>query len=177
MIPNKEEPAANDHRPITCLNTLYKAITSLIDELLKEHEAAHQLMQIDQKGCKQGSMGCIDNLLMDKAILEDAQFNRKNLTCDVKKAFDSVSHKCLELCLEHHGLPAKLTAFIKTIVKKWTITLEVTTENGKNKIGPISLHRGILQGDSFCVRLFTMCLNQISWSFRNNQVYTLTNVP
>ena len=68
MIPNKEEPAAKDHRPITCLNTLYKAITSVIDELLKEHEATHQLMQIDQKGWKQGSMGCIDNLLMDKAI-------------------------------------------------------------------------------------------------------------
>ena len=46
----------------------------MIDELLKEHEAAHQ---IDQNGCKQGSMGCIDNLLMDKAKLEDPQFNRK----------------------------------------------------------------------------------------------------
>ena len=49
MIPKKEEPAAKDHRPITCLNTLYKAITSVIDELLKEHEAAHQLMQIVKK--------------------------------------------------------------------------------------------------------------------------------
>ena len=180
MIPKKEEPAAKDHRPITCLNTLYKAITSVIDELLKEHEATHQLMQIDQKGCKQGSMGCIDHLLMDKAILEDAQFNRKNITCvwvDVKKAFDSVSHKWLELCLEHHGLPIKLTAFVKNIIKKWEITLEVTTKDGKDKIGPIPLHRGILQGDSFCVRLFTMRLNPISWSFRNNQGYTLTKLP
>ena len=41
----------------------------------------------------------------------------------------------------------------------------------------MSLHRGILQGDSFCVRLFTMCLNPISWSLRNNQGYTLTKVP
>ena len=71
----------------------------------------------------------------------------KDITCvwlDVKKALDSVSHKWLELCLEHHGLLAKLTAFIKTIVKNWKITLEVTTENGKKKIGPIFLHRGIL---------------------------------
>ena len=137
MIPKKEEPAAKYHRPITCLNTLYKAMTSVIDELLKEHEATHQLMQINQKGCKQGSMGCTDNLLMDIAILEDAQFNRKNITCvcvDVKKAFDSVSHKWLELCLEHHGLPTKLTAFIKNIIKKWEITLEVTTKDGKDKI-------------------------------------------
>ena len=38
-------------------------------------------------------MGCIDNLLMDKAILEDAQFNRKNIPyvwVDEKKALDSV---------------------------------------------------------------------------------------
>ena len=40
----------------------------MIDELLKEHEATQQLMQIDQKGWKQGSLGCVDNLLMDKAI-------------------------------------------------------------------------------------------------------------
>ena len=49
----------------------------MIAELLKEHEAAHQLMQIHQKGCKQGSMGCIGNRTMDKPILEDPQFNRK----------------------------------------------------------------------------------------------------
>ena len=175
MIPKKEEPTTKDHRPIICLNTLYKAITSVIDELLKEHKATKQLMKIDQKGCKQGSMGCIDNL-MDKAILEDAQGNRKNITCvwiDVKKAFDSVSLKWLELCQKHHGLPTKLTAFIKNIIKKWEIALEVKTKDGKDKIGPISLHRRILQGDSFCVRLFTTCLNPISWSLRNSQGYTL----
>ena len=152
MIPKKEEPAAKDHRPITCLNTLYKAITAVIDELLKEHEATHQLMQIDQKDCKQGSIGCIDNLLMHKAILEDAQFDRKNITSvwvDVKNAFDSVSHKWLELCLEHHRLPTKLTAFIKKIIEKWEITLEVTIKDGKDKIGPIPLHRGILATRGF----------------------------
>ena len=70
MIPKKEEPTTKDHRPITRLNTLYKAITSVIDELQKEHEATKQLMKIDQNGWEQGSMGCIDNLV-DKAILED----------------------------------------------------------------------------------------------------------
>ena len=107
MNPKKEEPAAKDHWLITCSKTQYKAITSVIDELLKEHEATHQLMKIDQKGCNQGYMGCIDDLLMDKSRLEDAQLNRKSISCvwvDVKKAFDSVSQKWLELCLEHHGL-------------------------------------------------------------------------
>ena len=42
-------------------------------------------------------MGTIDKLLIDKMILEDAHFYKKNLFCtwvDVKKAFDSVSHQC-----------------------------------------------------------------------------------
>jgi len=46
-----------------------------------------------------GSMGCIDNLLIDKAILEDATKNNKNLSCiwiELKKAFDSVSHRSPE---------------------------------------------------------------------------------
>lgn len=70
------------------INTLYKAITSVTDELLKEHKTTDQLMEIDQKGCKQGSMGCIDYRVMDKAIPEDAQSNRKKIICvwvDVKK--------------------------------------------------------------------------------------------
>ena len=61
----------------------------MIDELLKEHEAAHQ---IDQNGCKQGSMGCIDNLLMDKAKLEDAQQEKHHLCMGRRKELVSV-HK------------------------------------------------------------------------------------
>ena len=179
MIPKKESPSAKDHRPITCLNTTYKAITSVINDMLNKHEERHQLMQVDQRGCKHGSMGCIDNLLIDKAILEDAQSNRKNISCvwvDVKKAFDSVSYAWLECCLHHYGLPTKITALIKNIMKNWKITLDVQTKDGRAKIGPITLNRGILQGDSFCVRLFTMCLNPIAWNLRNNEGYVLTKL-
>lgn len=54
-------------------------------------------MQIDERRGKAKSMGTIDKLLIDKMILEDAHFYKKNLFCiwvDVKKAFDSVSHQC-----------------------------------------------------------------------------------
>lgn len=35
MIPKKDKPSASDYRPITCLNTLYKLITSVIDRFLQ----------------------------------------------------------------------------------------------------------------------------------------------
>lgn len=56
-----------------------------------------------------GSMGCIDNLLIDKAILEDHTKNNKNLSStwiDVEKAFDSVSHVWLIEVLKMHQLKA-----------------------------------------------------------------------
>ena len=88
MIPKKDNSSVAYHRPITCLNTLYKLITSVIDHQLQEHEDKNNLIQIDKRGGKAKSMGTIDNLLIDKMILENAHFHKKNLSCiwvDVKE--------------------------------------------------------------------------------------------
>ena len=77
MIKKPENPAPQNHRPITCLNNIYRVVTSVINEVLKSHEKFQQLVQSDQRGSKPGSMGCIGNLLREKAILEDAKRNRK----------------------------------------------------------------------------------------------------
>ena len=87
-------------------------------------------MQIDQRGCTTGSMGWVDNLLIDKAVLEDAQFGRKNLSytwIDVKKAFDSINHNWLKFCLQIHSIPTKIAQFISNTIKHWKITQEVKT--------------------------------------------------
>lgn len=60
-----------------------------------------------------------------------------------------------------HGINADLVHLIKSIMKTWNINLEVTTNKVKETIGPIKVNRGILQGDSFCVRLFTLSLTQL----------------
>ena len=98
MIPKCKDPRANNHRQITCLNTSYKLITAVINHNLRKIEASQNMLQLDQRGGKPRPMGCTDNLLVDRMVLEDAQFNLKNLTCtwvDLKKAFDSVSHPWL----------------------------------------------------------------------------------
>lgn len=68
MIRKRDDPSASDHRPINCLNTLYRLITSVIDHQLPVHEDKYNLMQIDQRGGKIKSMGTVDNLLIDKMI-------------------------------------------------------------------------------------------------------------
>ena len=71
MIPKCKDPRAKDHRPITCLNTSYKLITAVINHNLRKIEASQNMLQLDQRGGKPRSMGCMDNLLVDRMVLED----------------------------------------------------------------------------------------------------------
>ena len=71
-----------------------------------------------------------------------------------------------------HNIPSKIINFIKNTVESWSIALEVKVKEG---IGPIQLKQGILQGDSFCVRLFTLCLNPIAWCLRSTEGYTYSH--
>ena len=168
LIPKTDNPGAADHRPITCPNATYKLITSIVNSELQHHESVHKYMLQDQRGGMPGSMGYIDNLLIDKAILEDATKNNKNLSCtwiNVKKAFDSVSHVWFIEVLKMHTMNEKIVAFVESVMRSWTITLHVRTSAGNynQEIGPLIIKRGILQGDAFCVKLFTLCLNPIAW--------------
>ena len=141
-----EESAANK-RPITCLNTMYKLFTKVIGTFLINHNMKHDLIQLDQRGGKARSLGSIDNLFIDKAVLEDCINNHKNLSCawyDVRKAYDSVSHQWILKCLEIHRVPNNLCDFIRRLIISWNITLEVRTDKGLEFIGPIDILRGIL---------------------------------
>ena len=117
-------------------------------------------------------MGCIDNLLIDKTVLEDASQFKKNLSCvwiDTKKAFDSVSHQWLIQVLNLHIINSRIISLIESIMRAWKITLEVITDQGPTQIDPIDINRGIPQGDSFSVQLFKVCLNSIAWYIRSTE--------
>ena len=49
----------------------------LINNKLQSHVFAYSLMQLDQRGEVKGSMVGVDNLLIHKAIIEDANKNRE----------------------------------------------------------------------------------------------------
>lgn len=120
---------------------MYKLIRSIVNTELQHHESVHKYMQLDQREGMPGSMGCIDNTLIDQAILEDDDTkNNKNLSStwiDVEKAFDSVSHVWLIEVLKMHKINEKLVAFLEDVMKIWTITLELRTSAGNQEIGPL----------------------------------------
>ena len=95
---------SENHRPITCLNTQYRWYTCCLLGQANRHLKDHRLMQSDQRGAKEKCGGSIDNLLIDRMVLQDAQRGRRNLSMawvDVAKAYDSADH--------HHWLIDMLT--------------------------------------------------------------------
>ena len=55
------------YRSITCLPTAYKCLTGILTEIIHNHLTQGGLLEAEQKGCKRGCYGTIDQLLLNKA--------------------------------------------------------------------------------------------------------------
>ena len=90
LIPKSEDTEnPKNYRPITCLPTMYKVLTSIITERAYTFLESNLLPKV-QKGCHRRSYGCKDQLLINKAILEEVRCKCRNLSTawiDYKKAF------------------------------------------------------------------------------------------
>ena len=82
LIPNFEDTRNSKiYRLITCLPSMYKALTSIITERAYIFVESNNLLPKVQKGCRRRSYGCKDQLLINKAILEKVRSkSRKHST-------------------------------------------------------------------------------------------------
>ena len=72
LIPkNDKTDQAKNYRPITCLSVLYKTLTSVIRQRIAGHLDQRNLMAPEQTGCRQGSFGAKNQLLINKLLTED----------------------------------------------------------------------------------------------------------
>jgi hypothetical protein len=61
LIPTTENTEnSKNYRPVTCLPTICKLITSIISRHMKKYMDSEKLMPKEQKGCNRGSKGCKD---------------------------------------------------------------------------------------------------------------------
>ena len=101
LLPKSDETEdPKNYRPITCLSTTYKLLTSILTEKTYSHLTDHGILPAEQKGCRRGSYGCKDQLLINKMIPEDCHKKKKNLSMtwiDYRKAFDSVPHSWIQV--------------------------------------------------------------------------------
>ena len=111
---NTENP--KNYRPVTCLPTMYKLISSVISRNMQKYVDDENLIQKEQKGCYRGSKGCKDQLLISKAIPQECKCRNKNLSMawiDYQKVFDRVPHSWIIKSLELIGINNKAILFTK----------------------------------------------------------------
>ena len=58
-----------NYRPVTCHSKTYKLLTSVLTDRTYSHLEQNYLFSIEQKGCRSGSYGCKDQLMINKMIL------------------------------------------------------------------------------------------------------------
>ena len=162
---SKDTENPKNYRPITCLSTLYKLLTSILAERTYKHMEQEDIFPIEQKGCRRGSYGTKDQLLINKMILENAHSKHRNLSTawiDYKKAFDSVPHAWIIRSLELFGISPVLIHFLKSCMSLWETDLHLSHSNGFLTSNCMQIKCGIFQGDSLSPLLFCLALIPLS---------------
>ena len=113
-----------------------------------------------QKAFRAGD-GVADSVWFIQAVIKHHQDNLRPLNVafvDVKKAFDSVSHQSMLVAAARLGVPAPFLGYIRELYSDAVTALRI----GPQRSAPISLGRGVRQGDPLSVHLFNavidMCL-------------------
>ena len=166
LLPEKEETwIPKNYRPIACLPTTFKILTSVITDMLYSHLEKEAIMTPEQKGGKKDCHGCKDQLMINNAILENCKKRKKDLWTawiDYKKAFDNVPHSWILKCLQMYKIHPVLIIFIKESVSQWKTNMTLVHQEGVLETGLIRIKTGIFQGDSLSSLLFTVSLYPLS---------------
>ena len=96
---------------------------------MMEHLKTNNIIPEEQKGGIADCYGCIDRLLINSMVLDDAKQRNKNISIawiDYKKTFDSIPHDWLIKSLEIHGFDDVLINFFKKGIEKRTTNLHIS---------------------------------------------------
>ena len=162
---NPNTHQAKNYRPIACLNTTYKLFTGILNIFVEDHCTSNNIITLEQAGGKKGSWGCIDQLLINKMVMDEVRTHRRNIFVmyfDYRKAFDSISHTWLFEALKLAKVPEEIINVIKNLTKKWSTKVGLQTKETISITDIIRYLTGLLQGDCLSLILFILCVNPLS---------------
>lgn len=160
---------ASNYRPIACLPLMWKLLTGTLAEKLYQHLLVNDLLPDEQKGCRKGSRGTKDQLLIDKAILREAKVKKRCLAMgwiDYRKAYDMVPHSWIVEVLELFGVAGNMKQLLCGSMAEWKTEL---TSNGE-VLGEVQIKRGIFQGDSLSPLLFVLAMIPLTMLLRREDI-------
>ena len=161
LLPKSEDLSdRTNYRPITCLITMYKLFTGLMAKNMKQHAMKNELWDENQMGTREGTLGTVDHLLVDRAVLREIVEKRRSADIvyyDYRKAYDLVPHQWMEIVLHWMGFNCQTRKTFRKLQSLWRTRLEIV-DDGKKIMGRIQrFKRGFFQGDSLSPVVFCLC--------------------
>ena len=151
-------------RPITLLTVDYKLLSKAL--ALRLREVLPDLVHPDQKGfIKNRYIG--DSVMDVYALIAQVENNDEEdllLLLDIQAAFDSVSWSFLHRILETYNFPESFIHWIKVLYTN----KEIRILNHGFMSKPIHPTKGLAQGDGLSALLFTLTIETLALSIRNN---------
>ena len=68
-----------NYHPITYLNPSYKILMGLVAKYMREHSAVDEIWDEGQMRAVEGVLGTIDQLIIDRYIMEEVKQHHRNL--------------------------------------------------------------------------------------------------
>ena len=156
--------------PIICLPLIWKLLTGILAEELYEHLEKTNSLPWEQKGCRKGSRGTKDQLLIDKMIVKDCKRRLTSLAVawiDYRKTYDMVPHSWKQKCMEMFGVAVNVRSFVNTSMKQWNTELTASNQRLEN----VKIRRGIFQGDSLSPLLFVLVMISLTLVLRQTKAF------
>ncbi|XP_044766265.1 uncharacterized protein LOC123322386 [Coccinella septempunctata] len=166
LLPKKEDlDHPENYRPITCLSSIYKIITSLLANKINTHLKHCNVMAWEQNGCRSKSRGSKELLVIDNELTKLARRRNKNIAIawiDYQKAYDTVPHSWLIEVLVIYKIERRVIEVLKTLMATWRTTLSLCEGGISYETSEIQIKRGIFQGDGLSPPWFCLALNALS---------------
>ncbi|GKE03761.1 RNA-directed DNA polymerase, eukaryota, reverse transcriptase zinc-binding domain protein, partial [Tanacetum coccineum] len=160
LVPKSNTPQrVSDYRPIACCNVLYKIISKILTNRIKN--ALCKIVNPSQSAFIPGRQ-ITDNILLAQELLKG--YNRKNgarrvaLKIDIQKAYDTVNWDFLEECLHMFQFPNKMIEWIMVCIRSAAFTISINNE----RFGYFKGGRGLRQGDPISPYIFTLVMEVFS---------------
>ena len=109
-------------------------MTRVVAKYMREHATVNEVWDEGQVGAVGGVLGIVDQLIIDRCIVEEVKEYHRNLAVafyEYRKAYDTVHHDWMLRVYEWIGIPNEVINLISQLMKMWKTRLEIWSEGKK----------------------------------------------